>query len=309
MPYITKYKLRHTLYRIEGHVLDDPIKRLLKDKLFFLSKTNREYIGVFLLFVKDPIKFIKTHYIEWKDTFTYIVENNPAFHFTLNCDRLNSDFENMFIPEKIRSAKLLKELRTFSKQNESLFSSNRKEFIERCIQHFNFSPYNLNLTPGDFKPVEKPNSGVVDYHDATIEEILEAIKELIKNIKNFLAVEENAIIARNLGDRLYLRDKSDIPRPLGLSIETVQNSLTQLNEFNKEFLTAATEYFQALFNPENEYDATILKVLNFKSCGRCYQNIDTSNLYDDQLINQYNQKKLENKDTQDYYELESLLTF
>jgi chaperonin cofactor prefoldin len=215
----------------------------------------------------------------------------------------------MFIPEKIKSAKLLKELRKFSRQNETLFNSNRNEFIQRCLQYFNSNPYNLDLTQGDFKPVEKSNSGVVDYRDASIEEILEAIRELLKNIRNFLAIEENAIVARSLGDRLYLRDKSDIPRPLGLSTETVQNSLNQLNEFNKDFMTVATEYFQALFNPKNEYDATILKILNFKSCGMCYQNIDTSNLYDEQMIKQYDQKQHEKKDSDDYYVLENLLTF
>lgn len=309
MPYITKYKLKHTLYRINGRVLDDPIKKLLKDRLFFLSPENRIFIGVFILFIKDPIKFIKTHHIEWKDTFTYIIENNPAFHYSLNCEGLNSDFDNMFIPAKIKSAKLLKEFRMFSKSNESLFNSNRDEFIKECIRYFNATPYNLNLFIGDFTPVKKPNSGVVDYKDATIEQIIEAIKKLLEEIRNFLSIEENAIVTRNLVDKLYFKDKPDLPRPLGLPTETVRKSLYQLHYFNKEFINVSTEYFQALFNPTNEYDATILKILNFKKCGRCYQYIDTSNLYDQQLLYKYNQKQFDAKDIQDYYLIEDLLAF
>ena len=309
MPYITKFKLRNTLFRIEGKILDDPIKRLLKDRLYFLSKNNREYIGIFLLFVKDPIKFIKTHYIEWKDTFTFIVEKNPAFHTEPTCDMLNSAFDNVLIPGKIKIAGLSKALRAFANTNEDLFKRDRAGFIKLCIIHFNASYIGLLLTETDFIPIARPNSGISDYHDATVSEILEAIRTLLGEINNFLAIEENAIIARNLIDKIYLKDKPDLPRPLGIPLETVRNSLTQLDFFNKEFLNAASEYYLALFNPKNEYDPTILKILNFKSCRACYANVDISALFDLTVLKNYEDRSLIAMEENDMEEIGALLTF
>jgi|GEM_PF-5633061 len=246
------------------------MQKLLKDKLFFLSKTNREFLGIFALFVKDPVQFIKTHYLAWKDSFIFVFEKNPAFHASPTCPRLYSIFENFYIPEKIKVNNLIPDLRAFANSNEALFRSDKKEFVMKCITHFNSIKPDLSLTHLDFIEVEKPNSGVAVYNNASISEIIEAIKKLSADIDDFFKRDDNATVARNLIDKLFLKDKPDIPRPLGLPTEIVRKALMDLDDFNKLFIRLATEYYLALFNPKNEFDSTILDALNFKPCGSCY---------------------------------------
>lgn len=317
MAFITKYKLRSTLKRIKGKNISDPIKQLLKDRLFFLSKENLEYIGVFILFIKDSYKFIKTYKIEWKDTFTFIVEKNPAYHYSRDCKLLTSFFDNIYIPKKIKDANLIKELRELAEKNDNLFKNNKEDFIRVCILYFNSQKFNLILSESDFVAIVRPNSGITDYNNATIDEILDAIKKLFIEVNNFYSIEENVMVARNLGNKLYLKNKEELPRPLGLPTEVVRKSLTKIDEFNYIFLEILSEYYMKMFNPEMEFKENILDVLNFKCCTKCIAIFDESPFFDGLANNsiRLNPNYHVARKTEvftiksDYQEVEELLTF
>jgi hypothetical protein len=280
MAYITKHKMLYVLNKIDGSQIKDPIKNHFRNKYFFLSDKKVNTITIYFLFFKDPIKFIESNYIKWRDTKTLIYESKPAFHFDDKCELLKSDFENMYIPKKIRDKDLVDGLRQWADSNRVAYLSNIKEFIEMCVHHFNKKHPDLNLYISDFEKFKKLNSGVEKYENYSLEELKNEIKEITKEAKQYFEDLKKEKVLKHFRNKVFLgHSKEPIKfNPTNIDENEVKEILKEIDE---KYIAPINEVIIQIcikeFISNKEFSTTILEVLNFKNCSKCYSDYNKDN--------------------------------
>jgi len=280
MAYITKHKMLYVLNKIDGSQIEDPIKDHFRNKYFFLSDKKVNTIAIYYLFFKDPIKFIESNYIKWRDTKTLIYESKPAFHFDDKCELLKSDFENMYIPKKIRDKDLVNELRQWADSNRVAYLSNIKEFIEMCVYHFNKKYPNINLEIADFEKFKKFNSGVEKYKNYSLEELKDEIKEITKEAKQYFEDLKKEKVLKHFRNKVFLGHSEESIKfnPTNIDEKEIKAILREIDE---KYIAPINEVIIQIcikeFISNKEFSTTILEVLNFKNCSKCYNDYKKNN--------------------------------
>ncbi|QMU30577.1 hypothetical protein [Adhaeribacter radiodurans] len=277
MIYLTKAKILSVLKNINGKEVQSPTKNHFKKKYFYLNKTNIDNITTFYLFFKDPKRFIENELVQWKETDTFIYEFPPAFHKTPECKYLQSRFENIYIPQKVREKKIVKELKIWGNENKTLFQVDRKTYIEKCIKYFNLKYPDLNLDTSDFDEVIKENSGVESFENFTLEELKELIEKYLDDAKKYFEEEQKMKVLEHFKEKSFLKFSRAPIRynPTDLDDYEVKKIL---NEIDIKFIKPINEIIIQIcvkeFLDKKEFDLTILEALNFRNCKSCFSDFN-----------------------------------
>ena len=272
MVYITKYNANRIL---EKFVLkDETFTGTLYDKpIYIFNKYEEKNLLAYKGFMQNPSKFISCMYkrIQREDTFRYVYEgNSPAYHESLECERLTSNLQNFCIPEEI-IAKGREEVIRFRKwfnENIELYRNNPEAFQMRM-----FTAFGINVSLSE---ITLKNTGIFRKENLSLEEIKEKLDELITDSGRFFyANSQNTTILRKYGKRTFLAHRN-VPlenNDTGLSDEEVKKFLIEY-EMNYKFkiIYYLREYYRISYNPNLAIDKKILDELGFRPCSSCCKN-------------------------------------
>lgn len=233
----------------------------------YIPKQDLEYIKKLYIFLENPEVFIKEYFKGWKDTFTYLIEEPPAYHINKECQYLLSDFYNVIIPHKVKKNKeWLSDAREWSYQNRAKINPKQIEvFKEDFIMHF---ADRITLTNGDLNTIDLKNSGA-EFVDINIDSVKFKIENLLKNIsKNFTLAQMNFYHREFSSNRYwyngeYFKYGNYLEHAISSDLYYIRNCY--LNPIIKNINT----YITLKFNPNNEYEQNILDFLNFRPCEGC----------------------------------------
>ncbi|MBB1351222.1 MULTISPECIES: hypothetical protein [unclassified Pseudoalteromonas] len=223
---------------------------------FLLSTPELNLLYIYKETVSNP-EHIFQAYKKWEsvDTKKYVWEGGtPAFHSTYECERLHSQYVNLEIPVEIQSRGDLEveKFRRFVKANYSLMDDNESLFLKRLEAQFF-----LRNPP---KSVRAVNSGLTTVKNLDLNELKHEIDKLIKSAQAFKGTDQHVFnLIENKG---YGTHKVKEAKILGHPLNTWHNYKIDLKESLKQ-------YFLIRFNPELQFDKTLLQQIGFMPCGNC----------------------------------------
>lgn len=265
MAYITLANSRRIIHQTELKWLNlkGPVYKSPTD---FLNKLEiNRMLAVKELF-SDPENFFTQYYkpIKTKDTFTYVYEGKkPAYHDSITCERLNSDFENFKIPDSIFEAGKTKieEFRQWFKENQHLLE--KPEVFEMRLK----LKWNIET---NLENIHKPNGGTTLFNDFTADDYEKQIDEIL-NLANDLT-RQHPLILNKYGKSSYL-GKSNAPlveNNTGYSDEAVKKILFEFEQsVKKPLMPLLVNYYRLTLNPELNLHESALQQLGFVPCSYC----------------------------------------
>lgn len=154
------------------------------------------------MFLQNPRLIIdkKLIRLDWKDSYKYVHEFNPAYHANINCNKLHKDFEGIQIPEFIREkgVEAINEFRQWYTENEYLLKEEKNDVFAARLH----AKYGIQSTIVDYHR----NSGVTMVYNS-IEELL---NDLAKHVNEWLTTDESfdkAKIKRVCNAKDYLEEQ------------------------------------------------------------------------------------------------------
>ncbi|GAB3781609.1 hypothetical protein GCM10028818_36050 [Spirosoma horti] len=276
--FISKFNSHRFVQEIKDVEIDFRENPYSPVELFFLTEREKNSLAAYGIFLKDPQLFVDKYFVKLKDTFSFVYERPPSFHKSSTCPFLQSDFENIFIPEKIKSVKsdnLLKAFRKWCLQHQQLFHNNRLAFIAQCC--LAFSKY--ELTESDFLGVERRNKkeDSKKYDNIDLDELNEEIskintdfwadinsskmkKDIYEKFKNRLFLGSDKYTVDDIKYNNSLYERHEIKAVLnGWYVKYIRDALQMLRT-----------WLQAKMNKELRFEGKILEQLGFRNCKSCY---------------------------------------
>jgi len=267
--YITNSNSKRIVFRLDLENID------VNEEIYHLefkwfSKYEIKSILAFKLLFKNPEEFfIKYRKKKILDTKQYIYEGqSPAHHLTPDCERILSSFHNYKIPEEIKEKgeEKIKEFREWFKEHSYLMEDAMDLFLERMRLKFGLKE----------KPeiVNYNNSGVEVIDNLNLEELETEINNKIEKTNDFYKSSRKIkIILDNFGKSSFIyKNKKE---PYNNETEYGNEEIWEvLREFENEYKNPITfflrEYYRVKYNPELEFEGTLLEQLGFEPCHQCY---------------------------------------
>jgi hypothetical protein len=254
------YKLNINSLKINGELYKIPI-------YFFNKYEEKSLLAIKELFL-DSENFLTEYYkpIITRDTLNFVFEGKPpAYHKTIDCNRISSDYENFQIPETIKDQgkETVKKFRKWFSENQYLLDK-PDIFIARLQMKWGIV--------SNLKNINKDNSGYTKFENFTPKQIEERIDSLIKRAGR-LYYEETEILKR-FNKYAYLGNKSEPIKNnnTGFSDKKVKEVLSFFeNNIKKPLKPLLIEYFRVTINPELNLNDRILEQLGFKPCQQCHK--------------------------------------
>ena len=271
MAYITLSNAKSIIFKTELNSLN-LIGDIYKKQIYFFSKFEKNRLLAFQELFRDPQKFFTEVYkpIRVIDTHTLVYEGNPpAYHKSVECPRIYTDYENFEIPEAIyaKGIKVVDEFRKWFKHNKHLLDKpDAFVFKLELIWGIKTNP----------KAIYLQNSGSTEVDNYNISELEKIIDDIIIEAgKIYNKNDRNRSILRRFNRYTFL-GKSKVPinnNDTGFTDEIVK---PLLNEYEvlikkpiKKFLI---EYYRLTLNPNIKLEGNLLEQLGFKTCGLCCNN-------------------------------------
>lgn len=272
-------KVDFTSVTFDGEVYKKPI--------YFFSRYEEQNLLAIKELLENPEQFSNQYYdvLVNHDSFQYVFENGkPAYHQTLNCPRLHSDFQNFEIPEEIikRGQEEVEKYRAWFKDVAYLFESDDDTkieiFKERCRLRFN-----LDLPP---KVVKRNNSGSFEIENLNLDELEKKIDDLIRSAGRFYyKSEKHTTILKKFSKLTFLANKTEPLRynETGYSDAEVKDILREhAEEFKYPLIHLLREWYRVKLNPNLEFEGKLLERLGFVSCSTCLDdNINSQHICKD----------------------------
>ena len=190
---------------------------LYKRPIYFFNSMEQRKLLAFCNLFKDASGFVEKYVkIISKDNLQFVWEGGtPAYHKDSTCEKINSDFRNVKIPDQIKKAgpAAVLEFREWFKQPEEnkLFHNNPEAFIARM--HIKF----LKYLPSIPEPVQYDNSGHEEIENWNLEEVEKRIDDLLDSVATFTkksnSITRKAIIKYD--KHTYIASK-ELPFPANL---------------------------------------------------------------------------------------------
>lgn len=278
--FITKHNSSKLVFEMDKVDVDINQEIFRIDFIWFGDYEIKEILAFKQLY-KDPDNFFK-YYKKRKpvDTKTYVYEGKyPAYHKESDCPRLTSSFTNVRIPEEIkkRGDEEIQKFRNWYKENSYLLENDKIDiFLERMRLRFN-----LERVP---EQVDYDNSGVESHESLELDELDLRIERLISNANDFyLRSYKNTTILDNFGkiSFIYKGKKPPYNNNTQYSNEEIWEVLKDFEEnYKANIKHLLKEYYRIKYNPELEFDGTILDQLGFQKCGYCFGRVDVDSFLD-----------------------------
>lgn len=268
--YATVYNLKKILgaTNVDEVSLD---RKIIYDSILnrplYLPKQDWETIKKLYIFLENPEVYIKEYFKGWKDTFTYLIEEPPAYHISKSCQYLLNDFYNVAIPQKLKKNKeWIAEAREYAYQNRSKINPKQIEsFKEGFIRHF---VDKIFLTNNDLNTIDLKNSGA-EFVDNNIEGVKLKIENLFKNISEKFTLVQMNFYQREFSNNRYWY-KGEYGHYGSYLEHVISSNLNYIrNSYVNPLVKNLSSYIILKLNPNNEYEQNILDFLNFRPCDGC----------------------------------------
>ncbi len=257
--YITKSNASQLALKTDG--LDSSFSELYDSDLsFILTTPELTFLQIYKEVCKsdkDSIKIYKRRE-KRKDTGNFVWEGGtPAFHSSIGCPVLTSNFLNLEIPPEIKKQgeTSIERYRVFVKQNSKLLKENQSSFIDKLEARF--------LLINRPKSISYSNSGTSQISNYNLEELKATIDELISSAQSFMSSSESTrTIIKNQG---YGTHKVKKAKEKG-------HPLHRWHQYKVDLKRLLKEYYQIRFNPELRFERSLLEQVGFKPCQECFKN-------------------------------------
>lgn len=266
--YITAYNLEQITRKtkpyieLEGKIHDRPI--------YFFSEFEIKNLLSLKSFINNPHYFIDNYYspIVTEDHHKYVFEGvKPAYHKRNDCERLNSNYRNFEIPEKIKEQgkEKINEFRKWFKENLNLLN-NPDVFVMRL-----YSKFGINTNPN---AIQYDNTGTEEFENLNLFFIPAAIDKLVFKAADFYksSSKNEQNILKKFSTRTFLAftDKKIEDNDTGLSDSELKTFLKDYHTtFKKPIRNLIIKKFIGEANVDLKFDSTLLDKLGFKPCKYC----------------------------------------
>jgi len=273
MAYITKSNFHQIIKKIEIDDTRDVKFDLFINKFDLFDKYEIGYLFAIEKLYSDTENIITNFYKKIpkkEDEFKYIFEGGqPAYHLYLECEKLNSNFQNYPIPSAIKEKgeQSVINYRNWFKNNIGLLEENPTKFIEHLQAKFTLE---INLT--SFTHL---NSGSEEFDNLNLEDLKTRINELLTKVREYYksASPEKQYIIDKYKKRTFLSLKDEKIRLNTEGIYTdsaIRKFLkTYYNEFKKPLKELLINYFRVKYNENLKFEGKLLESLGFKVCSIC----------------------------------------
>ncbi|SNS07471.1 hypothetical protein, partial [Hymenobacter mucosus] len=226
-------------------------------------------------FFRRPKTFLEIYQrIEKKeDTYTYTYEGGtPAYHFALDCPRLNSNFDSYEIPIEIKEQgkEQVLRFRTFFAQNKELLDRNPEAFYIKMTAAFALETH--------LKPVDYKNTGIEFIDIDNLPELEETINQLLLEAEQLYwkSTPAKRMMMNQFMRLSFLAFPPYNQKPIqnnetGFSDTEVREFLTHFSETYKiPIIKHLRNFYRIYFNPDLAFEGEFLELLGFKKCSHCY---------------------------------------
>lgn len=269
MVYITKANAKRILDSIDltGKTLND---KLYDKPIYIFNKNEEQRLLAYKGFMQSPSNIIACVYkkIELEDSFRFVYEGNvPAYHESLDCERLTSDMQNFQIPDEIMDKgkdEVVKFRRWFT-ENFGLFRNNPEAFEMRM-----FTAFGIKVS---LSALSHKNTGIIKKENLSLVEVKEKLDNLIKDCgRYYYANSQNTSILKKYGKRTFLAHWN-VPlqdNDTGFSDKEVKDFLIDYErKYKFQIIRYLKEYYRISYNPDLSIDRKILDELGFRPCKAC----------------------------------------
>ncbi|MGL5126070.1 MAG: hypothetical protein ACRC6U_08860 [Fusobacteriaceae bacterium] len=193
----------------------------------------------------------------------------PAYHKNSECDRLNNDYENYIIDEKLPKEKI-NEYREWFKKHILLFEGGNKEALNFKIflkKHNEKWGVELEIPIHE----NKKNSGT---ETINLDRIVEIKKEIIE-ICRVVDAKDKKFFKTKL-KQSYIAEKNDSKEIKNLYIKKYTKELKEIHKKKQEIIKILIQFFLDKTTKDKRYfSKNILEIAGFKACRCCnnYENV------------------------------------
>jgi len=274
MAYITTANSKRIIRKIDFNSITFT-GEVYKKPIYFFSRYEEQSLLAIKELLENPEHFFDEYYdvLVNEDSYQYVFESGrSAYHKSLNCPKLHSDFQNFEIPKEIkdRGNEEVKKYRAWFKDAAYLLEEDDENkieiFKERCRLRFN-----LDLPP-DF--IKMNNSGSFEIENLKLDELEDKIDCLLKESgMTYYRSEKHTTILKRFSKLTFLASK---PEPIynnqtGYSDKEVKEILREYAEkFKSPLIHLLREWYRVKLNPDLTFDGELLEKLSFVSCGTCF---------------------------------------
>ena len=202
---------------------------------------------------KDAFSAFKK--VQKRDTKQFVWEGgSPAYHYTKNCTRLNSEFTNLTIPIEIQEKGdfEIEKFRIFVKEFKGLLEQNESKFLDKLEVHF--------LLKNRPKSVKFHNSGVEGFVNYDLSELKEKIDKVIDSSIGFMNSDKETLkLIKSKGFGTHKLKEAKDP----------DHKLYTWHNFKIELKELLRQYYRVRFNPELKFEKSILDQIGFHPCKEC----------------------------------------
>lgn len=313
MAYITSYNT-HKIVTRNNFKNVNLTGQVYKFKLYMFSKYEENCLLAVQELMKNPENYFKQIYDPMivYDSKKYVFkEHQPAFHTTIDCKKLHSDFKNFELPREIieRGDLEIERFRKWFMENQYLLEDPEK-FVMRLKLAFK-----INYNP---RAINYENSGFDELKNYSIQELENKIDLLIKEAgKYYYAEEKNTKILKVFGkfSGIAFLDMLLNGNTTGYNDDEVREFLKDYHrKYKLPIRKLLIEYYRIKFNPDLKFAENLMEVLGFKKCGCCkwheenryFLNLSENYKWGFLLDESQNQKKELNKSAYKYKEVDDL---
>lgn len=266
--FITKANAERIIDQIDLNQINiQQFKNEMKFKWF--NNLELKKLNALYLFFSDQDLFLskyKKHCIRENDGKFVFKGSAPAFHKNSTCERLNSDFKNIFVPNEINSLQRRKEYIQWCEEQKELFYKYPDQFRLRL-------KYKFKLSIDPF--VRYDNSGTDSFDNCSPEELETLIQNKILEAEKFIcsSVQHQDVIS-SLGLHSF-----NYKNPDKLDMKRLKNPLNKklvieiLEKFECNYKMPLIKLFKNYYRIKNnkvlKFGNDILSELGFHPCTSC----------------------------------------
>lgn len=239
--------------------LDD----LYELSLWMLSVPERRWLAAARMIYQSPEFYIENFYKKVeagrrKDSDWVFLGGAPAYHLNGSCDKLLSDYRNFRIPVEIvhRGEAEKQKFREWFVENE--------RFIDDPVIFVNKMSANFFLkNPPRIDEFRADNSGFTIEENPSLQKIQGQINKKIDAMKS--KMDGHRKLISEYGMKTYLLRKGE----LVIQDASDREILLAWHDSKESLKKDLKTYFKVKFNPDLEFQDTLLQSIGFRPCKSC----------------------------------------
>lgn len=282
MAYVTFANLNRIVKKVDLSAFNGDRNDVYHEDIYFLSDTEIRRLLSFKELVKDPEKFYIEYYTKFNKeksdnlVYVYVDNSHGSYHNDKLCERLNSSYKNIRIPEELRRRwyndggkdKLKSEVERF----RTWFKEHRGEYehdLEKFLKSLEIR-YNVVVKPEE---VEVTNSGFTEIGNYELSDLEERINEFIRASKRYYTENPSDQVLIRKFQKLTFLAYTEEPIRINdteFSDDEVKDFLRMYDDrFKKPVKELLRQYYMVKYNPTLQFEGRLLEQLGLTACRSC----------------------------------------